>query len=72
MASEREKKETELGRNRFFNVGQRRKLHAVEAQVEKERLKVKTRNTFFSPTKLNSFCREKNVIMPYDVYGPIF
>jgi hypothetical protein len=41
MASEREKKEVELGRNRFLNVGQRRTLHAIDAQVERERLKVK-------------------------------
>jgi hypothetical protein len=41
MASERERKEVELGRNRFLNVGQRRTLHAIDAQVEKERLKVK-------------------------------
>lgn len=41
MASEREKKEAELGRNRFYNVGQRRTLHAIDAQVERERLKVK-------------------------------
>ena len=40
MASEQEKKEAELSRNRFTNVGQRRMLHAVEAQVETERLKV--------------------------------
>ena len=40
MASEQEKKETELSRNRFFNDGQRRTLHAIEAQVERERRKV--------------------------------
>ena len=40
MSSEREKKEAELSRNRFYNLGQRRTLHAIEAQVEKERLQV--------------------------------
>ncbi len=41
MASEREKKETELGRSRNQNVEQRRKLHAIDAQVERETRKVK-------------------------------
>lgn len=41
MASEREKKETEVSRNRFHNVEQRRKLHAIESQVEQERLERK-------------------------------
>lgn len=40
MASEREKKENELGRNRFFNGGQKQRLHAIESQVERERQKV--------------------------------
>jgi hypothetical protein len=40
MASEREKKETELSRNRFHNVAQRRTLHAIDTQVERERQKV--------------------------------
>lgn len=37
MASEREKKETEVSRNHFHNVEQRRRLHAIETQVERER-----------------------------------
>jgi len=41
MASEREKKENELSQNRFANIGQRRTLHAIDAQVERERRKVK-------------------------------
>lgn len=41
MASEREKKENELTRNRFANVGERRTLHAVEIEVERERQKVR-------------------------------
>lgn len=41
MANEQEKKETELSRNRFGNDGQRRTLHAIEAQVERERRKVR-------------------------------
>ena len=41
MASEREKKETELSRNRFLNIGQRQTLHAVDTQVERECRKVK-------------------------------
>jgi hypothetical protein len=40
MASEREKKEAELGRNRFNNVEQRQRLHAIDTQVERERQKV--------------------------------
>jgi hypothetical protein len=43
MASEQEKKETELSRNRFANDGQRRTLHAIEAQVDRERRKVRER-----------------------------
>ena len=41
MASEREKKENELSRNRFHNLGQKRTLNAIDAQVEKERRKRK-------------------------------
>ena len=41
MASEREKKETELSGNRFRNDGQRQTLHAIESQVEREQRKVK-------------------------------
>ncbi|UJR36357.1 hypothetical protein I4U23_029083 [Adineta vaga] len=41
MASEREKKENDLSRSRFDNVKERRKLHAVDAQVERERQKRK-------------------------------
>ncbi|CAF3214390.1 unnamed protein product [Rotaria socialis] len=41
MASEREKKENELSRNRFVNGGQKQRLHAVEAQVDRERQKRK-------------------------------
>ncbi|CAF2959691.1 unnamed protein product [Rotaria sp. Silwood2] len=41
MASEREKKEIELSRNRFHNVEQKRTLHAVDTQVERERQKRK-------------------------------
>ncbi|CAF1133715.1 unnamed protein product [Rotaria sordida] len=41
MASEREKKENELSRNRFHNVEQKRTLHAVDTQVEHERQKRK-------------------------------
>ena len=40
MTSEREKKENELSRNRFVNVGQRRTLQAIDTQVERERRKV--------------------------------
>ena len=40
MASEKEKKETELTDSRFRNDGQRRTLHAIDDQVEKERRKV--------------------------------
>ncbi|CAF0950735.1 unnamed protein product [Adineta steineri] len=41
MTSEREKKENELSQNRFVNVGQRRTLHAIEEQIERERRKRK-------------------------------
>lgn len=41
MASEREKKETEVSRNHFQNVEQRRRLHAIESQIERERLERK-------------------------------
>lgn len=41
MASEREKKETEVSRNRFHNIEQRRRLHAIETQVEQERFQRK-------------------------------
>lgn len=55
MANEREKKEVELGRNRFHNVGQRRTLHAIDAQVEKERLNVKLKLIYFSSKKNKHF-----------------
>lgn len=45
MAGEKEKKETELSRNRFHNTGQRRTLHAIDTQVERERQKVIVKNT---------------------------
>ncbi|CAF5106148.1 unnamed protein product, partial [Rotaria magnacalcarata] len=41
MASEREKKENELSRNRFINGEQKQRLHAIEAQVDRERQKRK-------------------------------
>ena len=41
MGGEREKKENDLNRSRFDNVKERRKLHAVDAQVERERRKVR-------------------------------
>jgi hypothetical protein len=59
MASEREKKEAELGRNRFDNVGQTRRLHAIDAQVEKERLKVKTTKSIFLDNK-----KKKSFLLP--------
>jgi hypothetical protein len=47
MASEREKKENELSRSRFHNLGQKRTLDAIDTQVERERRKVKRENIFF-------------------------
>ncbi|CAF1626128.1 unnamed protein product, partial [Adineta ricciae] len=41
MGGEREKKENDLNRSRFDNVKERRKLHAVDTQVERERRKRK-------------------------------
>ena len=40
MASEKEKKENEVTRNHFQNIGQKRTLHAIEAQIEQERRKI--------------------------------
>jgi hypothetical protein len=54
MASEREKKENELSRSRFHNLGQKRTLDAIDTQVERERRKVKTRKYFFQEN--SSFC----------------
>jgi len=53
MASEREKKESELSRNRFYNVGQRRKLHAIDAQVELERQKVIKKTNRYNKSSKN-------------------
>jgi hypothetical protein len=65
MASEREKKENELSRSRFHNLGQKRTLDAIDTQVERERRKVKRENIFFKKILL-FVCREKNVIMQCD------
>ncbi|CAF4648755.1 unnamed protein product [Rotaria sp. Silwood1] len=64
MASEREKKETELSRNRFHNVEQKRTLHAVNTQVEYERQKRKEYD--------NALRRIKNDILAHfaDVSDP--
>lgn len=40
MATEREKKESELNGNRFYTEGQRQTLKAIESQIERERRKV--------------------------------
>jgi len=72
MAREKEKKETELSRNRFHNTGQQRTLHAIETQVERERQKVIANNKKNTRANALWICREKNMIMQFDELKTIF
>jgi hypothetical protein len=74
MANEREKKETELNRNRYSNAEQQRKFNAVNTQVERERRKAN--DMIYSRCRYlvvsYAFSREKNAIMLYDGSRTIF
>lgn len=70
MASEKEKKETELGQNRFRNDGQRRTLHAIDSQVERERRKVDSSEG--KEIDFHCLSRDENTNMPYERSKQIF